>query len=312
MILGMSTVNRQPSTEIHISVCICAYKRPQMLSNLLNKLQDQVTENQFTHSTVVVDNDASQSAREVVKGWQDKSVIPIDYHCEPEQNIALARNKAIANAKGNFIAFIDDDEFPDNTWLINLIKTQLKYKSAGVLGPFKPYFEVQPPQWITKSKICERSSFPTGTILNNSNQTRTGNVLLSKKLFTDQPLSFNPEFGRTGGEDVDFFSRMMNKGLIFVWCNEANVYEIVPPERFKKSFYLKKALLRGEVNGSRTHILSLSALKSVAAFIVYTIALPFFLLFNQHLFMKYLIKDCDHMGKLLGICGIVFVKERNF
>src|SRR5271157_2736074 len=102
----------------HISVCICTYKRPWMLAHLLNKLPDQITENAFTISVVVVDNDHAQSAKDTVEHCRDKILIEIDYFNEPEQNIALARNKAIENAKGNFISFIDDDEFPDDRWLI--------------------------------------------------------------------------------------------------------------------------------------------------------------------------------------------------
>ena len=40
-----------------------------------------------------------------------------------KQNIALARNKAIENAKGDFIAFIDDDEFPLDQWLLNHVQS---------------------------------------------------------------------------------------------------------------------------------------------------------------------------------------------
>lgn len=302
----------KPASDNHISVCICTFKRPHMLSNLLSKLQDQVTEDRFTYSAVVVDNDANKTALDTVTDWEIKSSIQIDYFCQPEQNIALTRNKAVTNAKGNFIAFIDDDEFPDKNWLINLHRTLNQYQCAGVLGPVKPYFEAAPPQWIIKGKICDRPTFPTGTILKNQNETRTGNVLLNKELFSNQEKPFNPEFGLTGGEDVDFFGRMMKKGFTFVWCNEALVYEIVPPERFKRSFHLKKALLRGKVNAGISSLFSPGFIKSIIALIIYTMALPFLLLFGQHLFMKYLIKDCDHIGKLLGFCGITYIKKRDF
>jgi len=303
-------MNHKPSTAIHISVCICTYKRPQMLSHLLSKLQDQVTENLFTYSAVVVDNDVNLSAKDIVTSWQEKSMIRIDYFCEPQQNIALARNKAVKNAKGNFIAFIDDDEFPENNWLINLLKTQEKYNAAGVLGPVKPHFQVDPPQWIIKSKICERPAYPTGTVFKNSNKTRTGNVLFRRELFADQEKSFNPEFGLTGGEDVNFFSRMIEKGSIFVWCDEACVYEVVSPDRFEKKFEIKRALLRGAVSASKSSLLSMSTFKSTIAFIVYTTALPFLYLFGEYLFMKYLIKDCDHFGKIAGLLGWNIVTKR--
>jgi len=300
----------KPESDNHISVCICTFKRPQMLSNLLSKLQDQVTEDRFTYSAVVVDNDANKTALDTVNDWKNKSSIQIDYFCEPEQNIALARNKAVANAKGNFIAFIDDDEFPDKNWLINLFKTLNQYQCAGVLGPVKPYFEIPPPEWIIKGKICERKSYPTGTILKKPDETRTGNVLLNKAICRNQEKPFNPEFGLSGGEDVDFFGRMMKKGLTFVWCDEGPVFEIVPPERFTRAYHLNRALVRGSVNSSNLSLFNKHALKSLCAFFLYTMSLPILSLLGHHLFMKYLIKDCDHIGKLMGFIGYKFSANR--
>ena len=305
-------MNQQPKKENHISVCICTYKRPQLISNLLSKLQNQVTEDQFTYSVVVVDNDFNKSAKDTVNEWKQKSAIQIDYHCEPEQNIALARNKAVENSRGNFIAFIDDDEFPDNTWLINLFRTQNQYQVAGVLGAVRPYFEIEPPRWIIKGKICERPSFDTGTIIKDNNDARTGNVLLSRLIFCDEKNLFDTCYGKTGGEDSDFFSRVLKQGLVFVWCNEAPVYETVPPERFKRTYYLKRAMMRGIVVSKKTPFVSFGTVTSLVAFLSYTIALPLLFLIRHDLFMKYLIRDCDHIGKLLGFCGIKAFNERTF
>lgn len=102
---------------------------------------------------------------------------------------------------------------------------------------------------------------------------------------------------------------MIQKGKIFVWCDEACVYEIVPAERLKRSYFLKRALLRGLVNSTKVPFMSFDILKSVIAFILYTPAL-IALLFRHDLFMKYLVKDCDHIGKLLGKCGVKIIKER--
>ena len=190
----------------HISICVCTFKRPQMLSNLLSKLQDQVTENLFTYSAVVVDNDPNQSARQIVNTWQDKSAIHIDYYFEPEKNIALARNKAVENATGSFIAFIDDDEFPTDSWLLNLYTSLLKYGVDGVLGPVKPHYPEMTPDWLIKSKLCERPEHKTGTIL-HWGQTRTGNTILNKRLFENNQLWFDSAFGITGGEDTIFFKK---------------------------------------------------------------------------------------------------------
>ena len=102
----------------HINVCICTYKRPPLLKRLLEELGGQDTSGLFTYSIVVADNDYLQSAKPIVDDFTATSSVPIKYCVEPRQNIALARNKAIENVNGDFVAFIDDDEFPTKRWLL--------------------------------------------------------------------------------------------------------------------------------------------------------------------------------------------------
>lgn len=285
-----------------------------MLSKLLSKLQDQVTNNQFTYSAVVVDNDANQSARDTVTDCKLKSAIQIDYFCEPEQNIALARNKAVENANGNFIAFIDDDEFPDDSWLINLFQTYHEYKCTGVLGPVKPYFEDAPPEWLVRGNFCVRDSHKTGSVLQHKN-TRTGNVLLSSTVFEDKENRFRTEFGRTGGEDIEFFYKLIGEGHIFIWCDESPVYETVPPERWKKSFYFKKYLRMGGLAGEKFRFVLAGGPKYLAkvstAFGFYMALLPFLFLFGEHKYMKCLTKAIYFFGCISGFLGYVFIKNRD-
>ena len=297
-------MKRQLTLDNHISVCICTYKRPQMLSKLLSKLHDQVTINQFTYSVDIVDNDVNQSAKDIVKVWQEQSTIQIDYYFEPEQNIALARNKAVENAKGDFIAFIDDDESPEDTWLSNLFKAYHTYKCDGILGPVKPHFEGVPPTWLVCGKFCDRESHKTGMVLDWT-QTRTGNVLINTNVFKDENKRFDPSLGRTGGEDIDFFKRMIHDGKSFVWCNEAVVFETVPPERWEKSFYLKKYIQMGGRMGEivGTWPLKLKCkwfVKAIFSISFYSVVLPFSFLGGQHVLMKCIFKDLYYISWFIG------------
>jgi len=132
----------KPSTETeHISVCVCTYRRPQLLKRLLEGLGGQETRGLFTYSIVVADNDHLRSAELVVSSFSAALLIPIKYCVESQQNIALARNKAIENAEGDFVAFIDDDEFPTRRWLLTLYETCRQHGVDGVLGPVKPHFD---------------------------------------------------------------------------------------------------------------------------------------------------------------------------
>src|SRR4051794_5614490 len=163
----------------HISVCVCTFKRAELLARLLTKLRSQITEGEFTFSVVVADNDAEQSASPLVEEFSRASDLKISYCVEPRQNIALVRNKALQTAAGDMIAFIDDDEVPDAKWLWNLFDTCRAFQADGVLGPVKPYFDHDPPAWVVKGGFFERPDYPTGYEL-RWNECRTGNVLFNR------------------------------------------------------------------------------------------------------------------------------------
>lgn len=289
----------------HISVCVCTYKRPQLLKRLLDGLAGQDTAGLFTYAIVVADNDRLESAKHVVSEFAAASSIPIRYCVEPQQNISLARNKAIENSDGDYVAFIDDDEFPIKQWLLTLFKTCSEYGVDGVLGPVRRHFDQKPPKWIVKGNFYEREVFPTGSIL-DWRDGRTGNVLLKNETLTGEPEPFKREF--RGGEDTDFFRRMIERGRKFIWCEEAVAYEVVPPLRWKRTFLLRRALLRGAVALSYPSTGGRDVLKSIVAVPAYAVALPFAFLLGQHRFMDLLVRLCDHLGKLLALVGVDLVR----
>lgn len=293
----------------HITVCICTYKRPEMLFKLLSEIEKQSTENEFSISIVVVDNDYSKSAQSAVSSFMGISRLKIVYVCEEEQNIAIARNRAINQAEGQYLAFIDDDEIPEPDWLLCLFRHCLALQADGILGPVLPYFETPPPEWIIKGKIFERPSHPSGHQL-NWKETRTGNVLFRREIFLYPENHFNPIFG-SGGEDRDFFKRMIEKGYCFFWCPSAVVHEIVKPNRWKLSVLLRRALLRGQLSIIDNKNNASLFLKSLSAVFVYIIVLFIFLiLLRKNALFKYLINFGDHIGRIFAYLGIRIIKEK--
>jgi glycosyltransferase involved in cell wall biosynthesis len=278
-----------------------------MLTRLLSELENQETGGLFSYSIVVVDNDEAESAREAVALSAGRAEIPVQYCVEPQQGIAHARNKAVSCAGGDLVAFIDDDEFPKKDWLMNLFNALLEFQCDGVLGPVIPHFDVTPPAWVLKGRFFDRPEHVTGFIL-PWNYTRTGNVLFKKNIIPDPENAFNTSF--ITGEDRDFFRRMIERGCQFVWCNEAPAFEVVPPNRWKLKFLLKRALMRGEnsvkhgIGGFR------GVLKTVSAIIIYTAVLPIFFIFGRHLFVEYLVKDFDHIGRLLALMNINVIGDQ--
>jgi cellulose synthase/poly-beta-1,6-N-acetylglucosamine synthase-like glycosyltransferase len=229
------------------------------------------------------------------------------YRVEGRQNIALARNCALANATGDYLAFIDDDEFPEPHWLATLLAACERYGADGILAPVNPHFDQPPPPWLLKGGFFDRPQHPTGHRM-EWQHCRTGNVLLKRSAVASSGLTFRVELG-SGGEDRDFFRRLIGAGYTFVWCEEAAVSEVVPPSRWKRSTLLRRALLRGKMSLRQRSGRVRQVLASCVAVPAYVLALPFLALAGQHRSMKCLIKLCDHAGRLLAVLGLNPVTE---
>jgi len=293
---------------MHVTICICTCARPAMLERLLRDIAVQQTDGLFTFSVVVTDNDAAESARATVEQCARDTGQSVTYTVQPERNIALARNTALAHATGNYIVCIDDDEFPVRDWLLQLVRTCEKHQVAGVLGPVLPHFEERTPRWVIKGGFYDRPRHQTGFAM-TWQECRTGNVLFRRDILPANEPPFRREFG-TGGEDQDFFHRMIDRGHRFIWCDEAIAYEVVPPQRCSRRFMLSRALLRGKNSLRHRRGRMKNLLKSLIAVPAYSLALPFLLVAGHHWFMRYFVKLADHFGRLLASLGLNPVNER--
>jgi glycosyltransferase involved in cell wall biosynthesis len=298
-------VPRPEGSKPHISVCVCTYRRPHPLERLLKELNRQQTGGLFTYSVVIVDNDPAQSGAATVERMRAACAVPIRYCVQPERGIAHARNKVVAHAEGEFLAFIDDDEFPISTWLVTLFAACGRYNVDGVLGPVRRHFDEPPPAWLGKSHLLDRRVNPTGMPV-EWREARTGNVLLKRRVIEGDSEPFRPEF--KSGEDRDFFRRKIEAGFCFIWSAEAEVFEVLPSTRWKRSYFMKRGLLNGAMETKLPEFGISDVLKALVAIPTYTVALPFVLLFGQYRFMNLLFSLCCHTGRLLAAVGIHIVR----
>jgi glycosyltransferase involved in cell wall biosynthesis len=290
----------------HVTVCVCTYRRPALLARLLDSLQALDCDGSFTWSVVVVDNDVAESARAVT---EQPRRLECRYFVEPEKNIARARNRTLSNSRGDYVAFLDDDEFPVPAWLSLLLATCASTGADGVLAPVEPHFESAPPPWLVKSGVFHRPRHATGTPIGLSDA-RTGNVLMKRALVASDAEPFDTRFGN-GGEDVDFFRRQMAAGKRFTWCDEAIAYESVPPSRATAGYFLRRALLRGQNSIRQRAGRTRKIVTSLVALPLYSLLIPLLALGGRHRVMPWLIKWCDHFSRVLAVVGVRLVRERD-
>lgn len=158
--------------------------------------------------------------------------IPFFYFLEANQGLSFARNRGIAEARGDILVFLDDDAFMHKNYLHNLKNNLKNHPASAFGGKIIPEYETgQPPVWMSKwsyiwvsaldkgDKIClfEGKSFPIGA---NMGFRRT-------EIPAD---GFNTTLGRKkgnlmGGEEKDIFNRMKpgSQNILFSRCRKYGI-----------------------------------------------------------------------------------------
>ena len=231
--------NREPTL---CSICIPTYQRPHLLKSLIMSLIDQELPPGVEVEVIVVDNDFHRSAAPVLQRFRDVAKINLHYFVQPQKNISLCRNLAVAKASGRYILFIDDDEFASSRWVSNHLNTIQKFQADGVFGPVMPTFNEKAPRWMRRRDLFygplqrtgERPFFPW-----------SNNCIISASLLKTLKEPFDPSYGITGGEDTHLFERLEKNGAHFIYCREAWVFEYLPPQRTTISYLFLRSLKGG-------------------------------------------------------------------
>jgi len=117
-----------------ISVCVATYRRPDGLRELLESLEAQELDESVRLEILVVDNDPP-SAETVVRDHGDRSRHLVRYFTQPEPNISLTRNVAVAAAEGDLVWFVDDDEIAEPQCGQRLLDAMRDFDADVVFGP---------------------------------------------------------------------------------------------------------------------------------------------------------------------------------
>jgi succinoglycan biosynthesis protein ExoM len=228
------------------AVCALTFHRPEGLDRLLRSLEGLAVPDGHEMSVIIVDNDPDGSARPVVEAATRRTPWNLLYEIEPERGISAARNTAVRlglDAGADAIVFIDDDEWVESTWLVELIATQESTRADVVTGPVLPVFDEPPPEWVLAGKFFDRPRYA-----HNSAQTyaTTSSVLMMRSCFEGRPLPFDPDFGISGGSDTHLFAQLREDGLRIHWSDTAIVHEAIPASRVDEAWLVRREYRRGQ------------------------------------------------------------------
>ena len=224
----------RPTTVV---VGLATFRRPHDLARALPAILAQVQGLEGARARlVVVDNDPGASAREQVEG----SSPFVTYVHEPRPGISAARNRCITEAgEADALVFIDDDEVPDEGWLQALVDSWRSWGCAGVTGPVTSVFDGDADDWVRASGLFDRTVRVTGSVNPGAS---SANLLLDLGVLRRLRLSFDEDFGLSGGSDTMLAHLLRSRGEQIRWCQEAGVTEHVPAARSRRTWVFTRVM----------------------------------------------------------------------
>ncbi len=252
---------------IHFTVAICTYNGADRLPQVLDRLQNQTDTNHIHWEILVVDNNSSDNTLAVVQRYQAVWSKPwrLRYCCESEQGLAIARQRAITEARGNWVGFLDDDNVPALDWVAQAYTFGQAHPKVGAYGS-RIYgdFEVAPPQNFQKLApflaITNRGSVAMRYEPHKKVLPPGAGLVVQRQVWLDHVpqrcfLQGRVSGPKLPGEDLEALLHIQRSGWE-VWYNPAmQVAHQIPHWRLEKSYLLK--LFRG-IGLSRYHTRMLS------------------------------------------------------
>ncbi len=241
------------SEGVHrICLYVCTHKRNDKLTTMLGTVlaASRHAADVAQVGVVVIDDNPDGRAEEVTSTFEHDFPLGLHYrHCGA-QNISAARNMGVEAAKdiGDWVAMTDDDIEVPPTWFAELVAVQRETDADCVTGPAYLTFPDDSPRWLRTQPFGEVGLFSHDELA-VIGEGSTGNSMLRASFLRDHSdVRFEPELGTLGGEDMVFFRRAVDHGLVSVYSRRVAVTEPFVGERQTYGYHLYRSLWIGNTD----------------------------------------------------------------
>lgn len=175
----------------------------------------------------------------MVEEVQRSSGADIRYLVEERLGIPFARNMVL-DAAGDgvdFVAFLDDDEWVDETWLAEMLKVRRETGADCVWGAVIPQFPPGTSRFMIDSGIYGHEDFPDKLKVPLA---ATNNVLIENSFIRRNALRFDERLVNSGGSCVRFFRTGAKRGMTIYLSRLGAAFEEIPRSRLNWSWIVKR------------------------------------------------------------------------
>jgi succinoglycan biosynthesis protein ExoM len=210
---------------MRIAVCICTRQRPVMLDRCLSAVAAMRPPQGAEAGIFVIGNEVREESRPIAEKHGAA------YVCEPQLGIPFARNAAVEAAlawEADFVAFLDDDTWPEPDWLEKIVLTQKLTGATAVRGLRVMVYPDPLPAWILKRRskgMGRRAVVPI-----NEGGAGCNNLLIDASVFR-KGLRFDPRYRFSTGEDTMLAAKIVEQGGTLIATDFAVIHEEVVAER---------------------------------------------------------------------------------
>ena len=247
-----------PTPPVAYTLAICTHNHAGRLRKTLDGLQN-LNHPQQAWEVLIVDNNSSDGTSELLAKdeWHPANV-PTRVVFEGRLGISHARNRAVTEAGGDYLFFMDDDETPDANWLIAFETAIEQWRPDALGGRIEVMFEdASRPPWLQDELLGFLGRLDHGPepapLTTPETPTYTGNSGFHRAIFDHIGL-FDTSLGRkgnanSGGEDVDIYRRLVAAGHSVQWVPNAIIYHRIQASKLRRSYFYDLHYRQGRMEG---------------------------------------------------------------
>lgn len=234
-----------------VSVVLPTFRRPLLLRAALESIARSKGCSRDDVEVIIVDNNSRDTTPDVVAEIAQSFPFPLRYILESIQGVSVARNRGAAEARGDLIVFMDEDQQIDPGYLVR-VPQSFAETQADCFGGWLGYVGVETfPAWLCTvvGRVGQRDFGPRVRALGAQERLAGGNMIFTRVVF-ERYGGFRTDVGPNGknttyGEDIDIQDRIQAAGGQLFYDPALRQNHYLEPARMKRGYYLARAFQAG-------------------------------------------------------------------
>lgn len=228
-----------------ISVIVCTYNRPELLKSCVDSLLAQCFDKE-KYEIIIVDNGTSEETGALISSLYAGEAV-IRYLREKRPGLSIARNSGWRAARGDHVAFLDDDAMASSDWLFCIEEVSRRWDADMIGGPIYPYYTTEKPAWFKDEYEIRVHQDHSGWMKDGF---ISGSNMVFKKKVLDELSGFDENYGMRGpyqayGDETELLVRARRRGKRLYYSQKMMVRHHVPAVKMDILYAMGAAFRNG-------------------------------------------------------------------